>query len=162
MRKPIPSCQNLNYLDKTQGNDDCSSTAMRNVSSIDNSLVKVYNISKNKGDFTMRQNKKPSVSPLSIITLIFVVPTITIYVLNFLTGVYIPYWVSIITSSISIIIGIIDLDSDTVTGERQLHCISIFSIVVSTIAISISIVLLFARYVVGIIADSFSGIMNLW
>lgn len=110
----------------------------------------------------MRQNKKPSVSPLSIIALIFVVPTITIYVLNFLTGVYIPYWVSIITSSISIIIGIIDLDTDTVTGERQLHCISIFSIVVSTIAISISIALLFARYVVGIIADSFSGLMNLW
>lgn len=108
----------------------------------------------------MHKNAKPTISTLSIATLIFVVPTITIFVLKFVAEIDIPMWIPIVTSVVAIILGIIDLDLDKIIKRKQLHFFSVLAIVISTIAISLSVTFLSTAYYVDQATSGISDWIN--
>lgn len=105
-------------------------------------------------------NKKPKskrgVSILSIVSIIFLVPAVLIFILDFAAGENIPLWIVIILAVISAAIGIVDVEIGHCKADRRLHFLSVLSIVLATISISVAITFTAASYYINQIGSLFT------
>ena len=105
-------------------------------------------------------NKKPKskrgVSILSIVSIIFLVPAVLIFILDFAAGENVPLWIVIILGVISVAIGIVDVEIGHCKDDRRLRFLSVLSIVLATISISVAITFTAASYYINQIGSLFS------
>lgn len=105
-------------------------------------------------------NKKPKskrgVSILSIVSIIFLVPAVLIFILDFATGENMPLWIVIILAVISVAIGIVDIEIGHCKTDRQLRFLSVLSIVLATVSISVAITFTAASYYINQVGSLFT------
>lgn len=105
-------------------------------------------------------NKKPKskrgVSILSIVSIIFLIPAVLIFILDFVAGENIPLWIVIILAGISVAIGIVDIEIGHCKADRQLRFLSVLSIVLATVSISVVIVFTAASYYINQVGSLFT------
>ena len=87
---------------------------------------------------TKPKNRR-GISILSIVSVIFLVPAVLIFILDFAAGENVPLWIVIILAVISAAIGIVDIEIGHCKADRQLRFLSVLSIVLATISISVAI-----------------------
>ena len=87
---------------------------------------------------TKPKNRR-GISILSIVSVIFLVPAVLIFILDFATGENVPLWIVIILAVISAAIVIVDIEIGHCKADRQLRFLSVLSIVLATISISVAI-----------------------
>lgn len=109
-------------------------------------------------------NKKPKnkrgVSILSIVSIIFLVPAVLIFILDFAAGENIPLWIVIILAVISAAIGIVDIEIGHCKTDRQLRFLSVLSIVLATVSISVGITFTAASYYINQVGSLFTTSMS--
>lgn len=105
-------------------------------------------------------NKKPKnkrgVSILSIVSIIFLVPAVLIFILDFAAGENIPLWIVIILAVISVAVGIVDIEIGHCKTDRQLRFLSVLSIVLATVGISVGITFTAASYYINQVGSLFT------
>ena len=104
---------------------------------------------------TKPENRR-GISILSIVSVIFLVPAVLIFILDFATGENIPLWIVIILAVISAAIGIVDVEIGHCKADRQLRFLSVLSIVLATISISVAITFTVASYYINQIGSLFT------
>ena len=104
---------------------------------------------------TKPKNKR-GVSILSIVSIIFLIPVVLIFILDFAVGENIPLWIVIILAVISVAIGIADIEIGHCKADRQLRFLSVLSIVLATISISVAITFTAASYYINQIGSLFT------
>ena len=104
---------------------------------------------------TKPKNRR-GISILSIVSVIFLVPAALIFILDFATGENVPLWIVIILAVISAAIGIVDVEIGHCKADRQLHFLSVLSIVLATISISVAITFTVASCYINQIGSLFT------
>ena len=108
---------------------------------------------------TKPKNRR-GMSILSIVSVIFLVPAVLIFILDFATGENIPLWIVIILAVISAAIGIVDVEIGHCKADRQLRFLSVLSIVLATISISVAITFTAASCYINQIGSLFTTSMS--
>lgn len=108
---------------------------------------------------TKPKNRR-EISILSIVSVIFLVPAVLIFILDFAAGENIPLWIVIILAVISAAIGIVDVEIGHCKADRRLHFLSVLSIVLATISISVAITFTAASYYINRIGSLFTTSMS--
>ena len=108
---------------------------------------------------TKPKNRR-GISILSIVSVIFLVPAILIFILDFVTGENVPLWAVIILAVISAAIGIVDIEIGHCKADRQLRFLSVLSIVLATISISVAITFTVASCYINRIGSLFTTSIN--
>ena len=115
-------------------------------------------------DNTELNDTKPKnrrgVSILSIASVIFLIPAVLIFILDFATGENVPLWIVIILAVISAAIGIVDVEIGHCKVDRQLRFLSVLSIVLATISISVAITFTAASYYINQVGSLFTTSMS--
>lgn len=104
---------------------------------------------------TKPKNRR-GVSILSIVSIIFLIPAVLIFILDFVAGENIPLWIVIILAGISVAIGIVDIEIGHCKADRQLRFLSVLSIVLATVSISVVIVFTAASYYINQVGSLFT------
>lgn len=104
---------------------------------------------------TKPKNKR-GISILSIVSIIFLVPAVLIFILDFAAGENVPLWIVIILAVVSVAIGIVDVEIGHCKADRQLRFLSVLSIVLATISISVAITFTAASYYIDQIGNLFT------
>lgn len=108
---------------------------------------------------TKPKNKR-GISILSIVSVIFLVPAVLIFILDFAAGENVPLWIVIILGVISAAIGIVDVEIGHCKADRRLRFLSVLSIVLATISISVAITFTAASYYINRIGSLFTTSMS--
>lgn len=108
---------------------------------------------------TKPKNRR-GISILSIVSVIFLVPAVLIFILDFATGENVPLWIVIILGVISAAIGIVDVEIGHCKADRQLRFLSVLSIVLATISISVAITFTAASCYINQIGSLFTTSMS--
>ena len=104
---------------------------------------------------TKPKNRR-GISILSIVSVIFLVPAVLIFILDFVTGESVPLWIIIILAVISAAVGIVDIEIGHCKADRQLRFLSALSIVLATISISVAITFTVASCYINQIGSLFT------
>lgn len=108
---------------------------------------------------TKPKNRR-GISILSIVSVIFLVPAVLIFILDFATGENVPLWIVIILAVISAAVGIVDVEIGHCKADRQLRFLSVLSIVLATISISVAITFTAASCYINQIGSLFTTSMS--
>ena len=104
---------------------------------------------------TKPKNRR-GISILSIVSVIFLVPAVLIFILDFAAGENVPLWIVIILAVISAAIGIVDIEIGHCKADRRLRFLSVLSIVLATVSISVAITFTAASYYINQIGSLFT------
>ena len=108
---------------------------------------------------TKPKNRR-GISILSIVSVIFIIPAVLIFIHDFATGENIPLWIIIILAVISAAVGIVDVEIGHCKADRQLRFLSVLSIVLATISISVAITFTAASCYINQIGSLFTTSMS--